>query len=291
MGDAKPEIKPKADNALRDALADKRFVLGKTKISFRYLRKMNLIAGCLHLFQGIAMLGMAFAVENISNFNIPLISTYLTFDNNTRSLVQETKLLTEVNPGILVPFFLLLSAFFHFLVISPWAYNTYIVDINKGINKFRWYEYSISSSLMIWVIAMFFGVYDLSSLMLIAGVNASMNWFGFTMEVINQYTDKVQWESFVFGCIAGILPWIVIIIYFTGSPDGVEPPAFVYAIVFIYFFFFNTFPVNMVLQYAKVGRWADYRYGEMWYIILSLVSKTLLAWVVLGGTAQPNGDE
>lgn len=107
------------------------------------------------------------------------------------------------------------------------------------------------------------------------------------MEVINQYTDSVQWESFIFGCISGILPWVVIMMYFLGGPAQVEPPAFVYGIIFSYFFFFNTFPVNMVLQYAKVGRWADYRYGELWYIVLSLTSKTLLAWLVLGGTAQP----
>ena len=55
-----------------------------------------------------------------------------------------------------------------------------------------------------------------------------------------------------------------------------------------YAVFFNTFPVNMVLQYKKVGRWADYRYGELWYVFLSLGSKSLLAWVVFGGTQQPN---
>lgn len=36
------------------------------------------------------------------------------------------------------------------------------------------------------------------------------------------------------------------------------------------------------------GKWADYRYGEMGYIVLSLASKSLLAWLVFGGTNQPN---
>ena len=44
----------------------------------------------------------------------------------------------------------------------------------------------------------------------------------------------------------------------------------------------------MVLQYARVGRWAEYRFGEKVYIILSLASKSLLAWLVFGGTFQPN---
>ncbi len=41
---------------------------------------------------------------------------------------------------------------------------------------------------------------------------------------------------------------------------------------------------NMVLQYKKVGKWKDYLYGERFYIILSLVAKTALAWQVFSGT-------
>eukprot|EP01051_Picozoa_sp_SAG22_P005525 SAG22_NODE_330_length_12211_cov_6.451948_12_plen_67_part_00 len=52
----------------------------------------------------------------------------------------------------------------------------------------------------------------------------------------------------------------------------------------------NTFPVNMALQYGRVGPWRDYRYGEKVYIILSLASKSLLTWLVFGGTFQPSGN-
>jgi hypothetical protein len=43
----------------------------------------------------------------------------------------------------------------------------------------------------------------------------------------------------------------------------------------------------MVLQYKKVGRWADYLYGERAYIILSLSAKTVLAWLIFAGTLAP----
>jgi hypothetical protein len=43
----------------------------------------------------------------------------------------------------------------------------------------------------------------------------------------------------------------------------------------------------MVLQYKKVGKWADYLYGERVYIVLSLVAKSALAWQIFGGTLQP----
>ena len=38
--------------------------------------------------------------------------------------------------------------------------------------------------------------------------------------------------------------------------------------------------MNQALQYKRVGRWRDYRYGERWYSWLSLVAKSLLAWQV-----------
>ena len=40
-----------------------------------------------------------------------------------------------------------MSAFAHMIVLLN--KERYITDLSKGINYFRWYEYSISSSLMI----------------------------------------------------------------------------------------------------------------------------------------------
>lgn len=51
--------------------------------------------------------------------------------------------------------------------------------------------------------------------------------------------------------------------------------------------FFNFFPTNMILQYEKVGRWADYLYGERGRIILNQVGKSVLARLVFFGMIQP----
>ena len=57
-------------------------------------------------------------------------------------------------------------------------------------------------------------------------------------------------------------------------------PGFVYAIVVVQFVLFFSFAVNMALQYAQAGRWRDYVYGEVAYIVLSLAAKSLLAWLI-----------
>jgi hypothetical protein len=144
---------------------------------------------------------------------------------------------------------------------------------------------------MIVLIGMLVGVWDLGALILIFGINAMMNLFGLLMEKLNQNKSRTDWSSFIYGVFAGILPWIVIVIYFVGSVnsgDGeAKPPTFVYFIVPTLFVFFNIFAINMVLQYKKVGRWKDYLFGERVYIILSLTAKTVLAWIIFAGTLAP----
>ncbi len=61
-------------------------------------------------------------------------------------------------------------------------------------------------------------------------------------------------------------------------------PAFVYGIVVSLFVFFMSFAVNQFLQYRRMGRWADYGYGEKVYLVLSLVAKSALAWQIFGGS-------
>lgn len=94
--------------------------------------------------------------------------------------------------------------------------------MKRHINKARWYEYSVSSSIMIVLIAMLVGVYDLSSLILIFCLNACMILFGYMMELHNQTTSSTDWTAFGFGCFAGAVPWVVIILYTVGGQPGSE---------------------------------------------------------------------
>lgn len=109
------------------------------------------------------------------------------------------------------------------------------------------------------------------------------------MELANQKTEKTSWSPFILGCISGGTPWVVLFAYFIAavSSVGVNPPTFVYLILFIYLILFNIFAINMVLQYKGLGRWKDYLYGERVYIIFSFVAKTILAWLVFAGVFAP----
>ncbi|MBU1145166.1 MAG: heliorhodopsin HeR [Firmicutes bacterium] len=261
-------------------------------LTFQKLRRFNMIMGALHLIQGILMLFLASTViQKIGEFQPIITQNFLQFNTITQSLELASKELFQLPFGILVAMFLLLSAVAHALISIPNKLNKkYNSDLQKGINQFRWFEYALSSSIMIVLIATLFGIYDIASLILIFIVNASMNLFGLVMEQLNAkraQNEKINWGPFIWGAIAGIAPWIVILLYMFGNANFGQVPWFVWAIVGTYFVAFNSFPVNMVLQYKKIGKWKNYLYGERAYIVLSLVAKSLLAWLVLFGAMQP----
>jgi len=256
------------------------------------LRFWNRVAAALHGVQFLFMALAAIAVPKFRDFQLEL--TYAYFENAEdltppgKGLRNATGDIGSIRIAPLIALFFLLSALFQgATTLELFGFNaTYNADLERSMNRFRWYEYALSSSVMIWVIAMFTGISDLCALICIFSITGCMNLFGLLMEVENSgHPTTVTWRPFWFGMLAGLPPWISV---FVSLFAGAGPPGFVYAIFFSYVVMFCLFPANMILQYRRVGRWADYRYGEYIYIVLSLVAKSLLGWLVFGGLNQPN---
>jgi len=245
------------------------------------LRRFNLIAAVLHAAQGAAVLLLS------TNSKLPVTGSFLTFNQSTQHLDAASNKLFDMPIVWLVAGFFFLSAIFH-LAIATFYNKTYTANLAKGLNRARWFEYSLSASTMMVAIAMLVGIYDVMSLLAIFALIAIMNLSGLAMEVYNQGRETVNWLAFKIGSLAGVIPWIAVAFYIWYSGhNGSGPPTFVYYIFVSIFIFFSCFALNMYLQYKRVGKWADYLYGERMYIWLSLIAKSLLAWQVFAGTLRP----
>jgi len=247
------------------------------EINAQSIRRYNLIAGIFHLAQMVVVLILA------NDFSLPIVARYMA--GPPGSSFAEPVVLLNTPVGLAVAIFLGLSAFFHFLVISPKFFARYSAGLAAHRNYFRWVEYSISSSVMIVLIAQICGISDVAAIVSIFGVNASMILFGWLQEKYEE-PGNGGWLPFIFGCIAGIVPWIALVFYIfaIGGPGDTKAPAFVYGIVISLFALFNTFAVVQYLQYKKVGKWSDYLRGEKSYITLSLVAKSAIAWQIFAST-------
>ena len=251
------------------------------------LFRWNAILAALHCVQFLAILGLSFAKSPV--VTSPVVSTYLRYDETTRHLVTAQRAIWDLPIGPAVALFFLMSAIAHFSMAFP-ARRWYEAHLARGQNPIRWIEYSFSSSVMIVVIAALAGVQEVGTLIAIFGANAAMILFGWSMEIANEGRPRPQWQHYIFGCIVGAVPWLVIfvtILISATEPGSAPIPAFVIAIFVTLFLAFNVFAINLVLQYGKIGRWRDYLYGERAYMLFSLIAKSLLAWQVFFGTLRP----
>jgi hypothetical protein len=245
---------------------------------FWRLRIYNSVMGLFHAGQGAAILALS------NDFALPVTATFMQGPPGTPPGPAE--ILFEVPLGLAVALFVFFSAAAHFTLALPGVFDWYVNNLKRNRNYARWIEYSFSSSLMVVLIAMLPGIFDIAALIAIFGVNAMMILFGLLMEHYES-PGRPDWLPYIFGCIAGAVPWIAIGIYMWSPGSTAEPPAFVYWIFFSMFLFFNSFAINMVLQYKRVGKWRDYLFGEKVYILLSLSAKSLLAWLVFANTLIP----
>jgi hypothetical protein len=238
------------------------------------LWRWNIGLTVLHAAQAIAVLVLA------NGFAITVTSTFPKGPPGTPPPAPER--LFDVSIGVAIAVFLALAALDH-LATATLGRRVYENDLRRGINRFRWAEYSISASIMIVLIAFYFGVTNIDAVIAVFGANVAMIFFGWLQERENPPGRAgTTMMPFWFGTVAGVVPWIVIVVNFVGAGSGV--PGFVVGIFVSLLIFFSTFAVNQWLQYREIGPWRSYAFGEKTYLVLSLVAKSLLAWQIFGGS-------
>lgn len=190
------------------------------------------------------------------NFRIPLITSYTTWASGGYPTpafqTRGTEPFVTIASG-----FAFMSCAAHLIILMN--FSTYKNNLLAGINYFRWYEYALSSSLMIGLISQLFGIYDYNLLVASTACNACMNLFGLLHEKMNMKVDpsNIDWTAFAMGSFAGAIPWLLILAYMFATPNLSQIPTFVWVILFVYAIMFCTFPINMYYQYMQYGNWSD----------------------------------
>jgi hypothetical protein len=246
---------------------------GVTEERLAGLRRWNLGLTVLHLAQAVAIAILA------GDFAIAVTSSFPEGPPGTPAPTPET--LFDVRIGWAIAIFLGLAALDH-LITATVSRDTYERDLRRGINRFRWVEYSLSATLMIVLIGFYSGVTSINAVIAVIGANVAMIWFGWIQERMNPPgRASTTMLPFWFGTLVGIAPWVSIAVNIAGSETV---PGFVYGIVVAQFVFFFSFGLNQWLQYREVGKWTDYAFGEKAYLVLSLAAKSVLAWQIFGGS-------
>lgn len=230
-------------------------------IRLSHLRALNAIAGVSHMFQALFM-----SVMHLSTHAFPVIITH---ESTT------TKILVYIPSVMLIFAASAMSCLFHFMVVHPKVYPVYSRGICSQTNYFRWTDYSVSSSLMLVLIAQLVGIYNVAALVSFFALNSSMIFFGWLQERY-EFPGTGGMSSFYFGCFAGSVPWAVMAGHIVSFSESLPPHMYeIFASVFLSF---SCFASVQYCQYKSLWIFKDYFVGEATYIILSIVAKCLLAW-------------
>jgi len=278
----------------------------------------NLIAALMHLGNAVAMVIIFYRPDekNIVEKDVcyQLTRNYASWNasNGTASINIQTTNASVLSLHWLIVGFHLLSFVFQFIPIlfdkeSACCYlkkcasmkvcgNTleypYIEYVKKGRNPIRFFEYSISASIMLVCIALLTGIRDANLLLSIALLCAVCQVFGYVAETL--YVAKmfptIRHISHLAGWVTLMTSYAIIWVYYglanANASGGNGAPDFVHAIVVSMFLLFNSFGVVQLSQmycgdkcctrfYNCVGK-----NSEASYIFLSIVAKTILGWVI-----------
>ena len=243
------------------------------------LRTLNVTAGILHLAQAIAV---ALIVAQAAQLLLPVTLNYPTGAPGA-GLPPERILLASVNLGVGAVVLLLLPALHHLLIASPVLGARYRSAIELKRNPIRWVELSVTSSVMLFMLAQLNGITDVATLVLVYVAQSALVVLLWLQERLGTPARTLQ--PFIFASAIGIVPWGVIALHVLapGATSGYDQAGWIRVLTVTLLLLFFAFGINQWLGFKGLPAGRTYASEDRAYVILSLATKAAFAWQVVAG--------
>lgn len=261
------------------------------------LKNLNYYAFLLHFISGIIIAGVLFGATGEINFNTTLYGYEITsisddgkeVEFNYGSTGPKVVNTTDALKTIIVLIFFL-TALFH---LYYWKSNRYITEVGSGKNRFRWIEYGITASLMIYIYNILSGVKDLYTCFLIVILNIVMMSFGYFLEM--SQSPEAKLSAIIMGFFILVVIFAITYYQFVANIDAAREkfdiPEWVYAVVIAMIFWWVSFGVVAILYYkASLKGNVDFARYEKYYVFLSFVSKAFMGYYITFGLTRDSPD-
>lgn len=268
------------------------------KINSLKLKNLNFYAFLLHFISGVVIAGLLFGLVGDIDFNTNLYAYKIKKIKKGGDIEfsfgepgdPELENSSDALKTIVVLIFLI-TALFHFFY---WRNKAYIDEVKSGKNRFRWVEYAITATLMIYIYNILSGVKDIYSSFLIVILNIVMISFGYFLEMSPD--PKVKLSALIMGffiltVIFGV-SYYQFVLNLSAAKQDFDIPDWVYAVVIAMIFWWITFGVVAVLYYrAYIRGNLDFSRYEKYYIFLSFVSKAFMGYYITFGLTRDSPKE
>jgi hypothetical protein len=262
----------------------------------------NKICFYVHLSFGCLLLVESVAEINVGGYSTDLKLTYTAL--NATLWPDRTYYVKEFgsfNICAVLAAFSLITAFTHFIYMTAFETSLFWLltpfDVVDRLNwspdsgiplsiHYRFFEYSITSALMILVIATLFGLRDVFILIGLFFLMMTTMFFG-VLQSWDRENEFKAWPHF-FGYISYLPAWGVIIAYFALLVRLNDVPDFVWIVLIVEIALFTCFGLVQFFYNAapKLGLFGlrhssnNERAEDGFYNLLSLISKTLLVSIL-----------
>lgn len=243
------------------------------------LRTQHAVCAFVHMCNVIGTIIATYGVNKQNLFSVPVVMHFT--KTNSRTTTGAHEVFADFNLSALCIMFGT-CAFVDHIACSTFAYDRYMQLVDQRNNYFRWIEYSVSSSLMILVIATLSGILDFSTLVCLFALMALTIVFGYIID--QNANDRAQAKSlFALSMLPYGILWALIYTHFGVNMTNGSGPWFVWLIEIGLFLLFGVFAYIHKKQIDRQGKWASYAYSETMFNIASLLAKTFLNWILVGG--------
>jgi hypothetical protein len=269
------------------------------------LSTWNWSAFAVQLIVAIAII-IYFAVKKGDiNFNTTLYNIRITdfnVDNPNSSVITTTPALdvTGTAMKVLVVVYFMFTALFHLLYATDFFGSGVYTRAVSNMNQYwRWIEYSISSTIITFLVAIVCGVKSLDAIILLVIMNIGIMLCG---QISEAAITKPGGKSI--AIVAVLIGWILLLgifgillkNFFMGLADadtnGFKVPTYVYFIIFPLLIWYALFGfVNLWWVLGKEHTIQKYLKIEKAYIILSFLSKLNIGVFVAFGLTRPRAEE
>ena len=268
-----------------------RLFSGKKTLSPAALKKWNFTYAVLLAAQGAALLLFSTVHE------VPVNVLFLTSDSLQTSLAHQAvtapamRQLTSVNLSYIMAAALFASAVLYALQATLY-WRRYQNAVKKGVHMLRWVGYMVSGGMVILVVALAAGVYDLASLLMVVTLVAVMYLSGWVIELYSaggKHTLPLHAASAATGIAAGAIAWITVLGYLIGNVafGGLHLPVYTWVLVIAVIVLTKAQVVLVHLAHrSRLGRDRQARI-EGRYMGLDFIMKTLAAWLLFAALLHP----
>jgi hypothetical protein len=181
--------------------------------------------------------------------------------------------------------FTAVTSFFHSFAYQGTIYEE---NVRQGKNRARWFEYSITASIMLWIIAVSTGIALTDSAVMWLTVIVISSLFCMLCGFLSDTYESKKWTWTLLGWLSILIGYGIIFYHFFRNISEANGtiPSFVYGIVFGLFFMYMSFGLIHLYHTIKGKKSpAINQKVERLYLWDSLASKTLLVGLLFGGLA------